>query len=238
MHLEIFSEGDSFLHRADEKLKLGSFILFAACISLSSGYMVALLYLAAAAAMCALARLNFRGVIHRLYFLNVFVLFFWLLIPLGFAGDSSRGGELALSITLKANAIVLLTIALIGTTSLVKLTAALRCFGMPDKLACAVYFCIRYITVLHSDYTRTINAMKARGFRFKAGAATYKMIGNMLGVLLVKSHIYSQKLYNAMLCRGFTGKFPVFSKKTLSRRDYIFACVSLMFFMLSLWINQ
>ncbi len=238
MHIEVFSEGDSPVHRVNEKVKLAVFAVFAVYASLSSGHLAPSLYLAAGALLSMLARLNPGKVIQRLFVLNAFVIFFWLVIPLSFPDDYARGAEIALSVTLKANAVALLAMALVGTAPLARTAAALESFGMPDKLAAAFYFSLKYITVLHADYTRTKDAMRARGFRFRPGIRTYKTIGGMLGILLLKSHVYSRKLYDAMLCRGFNGKFPAPAGTPLIGRDYIFTIASASLFIFSLWINQ
>jgi len=238
MHLEIFSSGSSPIHRVDERVKIAVFIPLAVYISQCGDILRLSVYLTAAVLACAVSRLNFRKIAERLFLLNIFLVFFWLIIPFSFPGEISRGADLALRVTLKANAIVLLTIALIGTVPLVKLAAALRFFGMPDKLASALYFGIKYISIMHRDFTRTKNAMKIRGFKFRTGLRTYRITGNILGILLFKSHIYSQKLYNAMLCRGFEGKFPAGAGNRLARADLLFGATSALVFILLLWIKQ
>ena len=151
---------------------------------------------------------------------------------------SLEGVDLALKITLKANAIVLFTIALIGTIPILKFANALKFIGIPDKLVAMFYFCDKYVTILHNDYTRIRNAMKLKGFKPGTNLRTYKVIGNMLGILLVTSHIYSEKLYNAMLCRGFNGKFPAMSAKKFNGRDLLFLAAAVSVFILTIWINR
>jgi cobalt/nickel transport system permease protein len=51
---------------------------------------------------------------------------------------------------------------------------------------------------------------------------TYKTYAYLVGMLIVKSYDRSQKIYNAMLCRGFTGKFPIVSHFKLTRADLSF----------------
>jgi cobalt/nickel transport system permease protein len=51
---------------------------------------------------------------------------------------------------------------------------------------------------------------------------TYKTYAYLVGMLIVKSYDRSQKIYNAMLCRGFMGKFPIVSHFELKRADLFF----------------
>jgi len=248
MHLEIFSEGASPVHKINENVKLLVFIPFAIYISLCSNAAVLVIFLALAAGLCLYSRLDIKKLMERVVVLNLFLLFFWLILPFSFPGTAifrlgrltatAEGADFAYKISLKANAIVLLTVALIGTIPVLKLASALKFIGVPDKLAAVLYFCNKHITVLHSDYTRIRNAMKTRGFRFKTSLRTYRVMGNALGILLLRSHVYSQKLYESMLCRGFNGKFPMVSEKGFRRRDLIFAASAALIFIIILWINQ
>ncbi len=237
MHIDEFSLGDSFFHLLDERVKIPVFTLFSLHVALISSLYPLLLYFAAAFFFCLFSKLNSRKVLQRLYAVNIFILFFWIIIPLSFPGDTRGGVEVALSITLKANAIAFFVISLIGTSALVNNVSALQFFGMPGKLAGMFYFCNKYISVLHSDYIKLKEAMKMKGFIAKTNLKTYKTMGTMLGVLLLKSRIHSATLYDAMLCRGFKGRFPSFLREKLKINDIVFTMGSAIFVSFMLWIQ-
>jgi cobalt/nickel transport system permease protein len=50
--------------------------------------------------------------------------------------------------------------------------------------------------------------MGARGFRKQTDIETLRTIGNFLGMLLVRSFERTQRVYDAMLARGYDGTLP------------------------------
>ena len=59
---------------------------------------------------------------------------------------------------------------------------------------------------------------------FKAGTNlhTYKSYAYLVGMLVVNSYERPQRIYNAMLCRGFKGQFPVMNHFRLRKSDLVF----------------
>ena len=119
MHLEEFAEGTTILHRLDPRVKfitVGPLLVFTA---ISSGLIAPAYALMLGALMGAVARLDVRKVVVRLIAVNFFVLALWVFLPFSTPGEAvfalgpllaTREGLLyALSITMKTNAIVLVT---------------------------------------------------------------------------------------------------------------------------------
>jgi cobalt/nickel transport system permease protein len=85
-------------------------------------------------------------------------------------------------------------------------------------------FTVRYIAVLGREYQRLRTAMKARGFRMRCDLHTWRSIGYLFGMLLVRSLERSERILAAMRCRGFQGDFhPLTPVGTPGWRDYAFA---------------
>jgi cobalt/nickel transport system permease protein len=232
MHLEEFAEGNSFFHRLDPRVKFITAIPYIFVIAVMQGTKGPFLALMISLLMAALSRLSLKKLIGRLIVVNTFILLLWIFLPFSYPGDTvfyigslkaTREGFIyALSITLKANAIVLATIAILGTSEVFSLAHALVHLKVPNKLIHLFFFFYRYISVLHEEYTRLRNAMLIRCFRPKTDMHTYKTYAYLVGMLIVKSYDRSQKIYNAMLCRGFMGKFPIVSHFELKRADLFF----------------
>ncbi len=232
MHLEEFAEGDSFFHRLDPRVKFITTIPYIFVIAVMKGINGPLSALIISLFMIAVSRISLKKLLGRLMVVNVFILFLWVFLPFSFPGEAVfhigslratyEGLLYVLSITLKANAIVLATIALLGTSEVFSLAHALVHLKLPDKLIYLFFFFYRYISVLHEEYTRLRNAIVIRCFRPKTNMHTYKTYAYLVGMLLVKSYDRSQKIYNAMLCRGYTGRFPIISHFTLKRTDLFF----------------
>ncbi|MDH5174432.1 MAG: cobalt ECF transporter T component CbiQ [Elusimicrobiota bacterium] len=233
MHLEEFAEGKSLIHSLDPRIKLISFFPFIVIVAIARGLTVPSISLMASLILISFARLHMRALLNRLLAVNLFILFLWLILPFSVAGKSiftighltatSEGISYALTITLKANAIVLATIALVATIPIFRLVHALRHFKVPEKLVSLFFFCYRYISVLHEDYSALHNAMKMRAFKPTTNVHTYRGYAYLVGMLVLKSYEHSEKVYQAMLCRGFKGKFPLLDHFThITRKDFVF----------------
>ena len=236
MNLEPFAQGSSTLHTLDPRVKVVAAVAFAVVAAVSRDFRPLIAALAAACLLLAWARPNVAALARRLLLVNGFVAMLWLFLPFTFPGQetfalgpltaSHEGVRHALLITCRTNAIVAATIALLGTSSIFNLVHALRHLHVPDKLIHIFFFCYRYIDVIHMEYVSLRDAMRIRCFRPRTSAHTYKTYAYLVGMLLVRSYERSQRIYQAMLCRGFTGKYPTYHHFRMHWRD--FAVLALM----------
>jgi len=231
MHLEEFAEGTSVFHRLDPRVKFITLIPYVIVVALMHGNTYPALALTVSTLMIIITRIDMKKLLHRLAVVNIFILFLWLFLPFSHPGNhivrigplsaTREGFMLASSITLKANAIVIATIALLGTSEVFSLAHALVHLKFPRKLVYLFFFFYRYISVLHDEYNRMRRAITVRAFEAKTNLHTYRTYAYLVGMLIVRSFEHSQRIYHAMLCRGFTGKFPVFRHFTLRPSDVI-----------------
>lgn len=232
MHLEVFAEGESFLHKLDPRIKILVFLSFALLCAISKGLLVPFLYLITSLIFIFITKLNSKALLNRLAGANFFILFIWIFIPfsyesnhyisLGILKISYEGLKYALSITLKCNAIILATIALLSTSTIFSLAHAMLHLKVPSKLVTIFFLFYRYISVMHEEYTKIKRAVFARGFIPKTNIHTYKTYAYVLGALLLKSFERSEEIYRAMLARGFKGFFPLLEHFKLKKADIFF----------------
>ena len=232
MHLEEFASGGSFAHRLDPRIKILATALFSLVLALTGRWTVMGLGLAAAGLLVLACRLDFRLVLARLAMVNFFIVFLWIFLPFTHPGPpwfhlgpwavSRDGFLLALSITLKSNAVVLSIIGLLTTSSVFALVHALSHLKAPDKLVNLFFFTFRYFQVLHQEYLRLRGAMKVRCFRLKTNLHTYRSLAYLVAMLLVRGFDRSERVHQAMLCRGFKGRFWLLSHFHYHRVDYVF----------------
>ncbi len=198
--------------------------------------------LAAAVAAAVLARISPRAVLRRLVPLNAFMLLVLVLVPLEVEGSplatlgplafSREGLAVAARIVLKANAIILALAVLVGTLDVTTLGHALHHLYLPEKLIHLLLFTVRYVDVLRREYGRLRAAMKVRGFRPRVSRHTYRSLGYLVGMLLVRSVDRAERVEAAMKCRGFRGRFFLLDHFAFTRRDVPFAAASLAVFVL------
>ncbi|GAB5047429.1 cobalt ECF transporter T component CbiQ [Thermodesulfovibrio sp. TK110] len=246
MHLEEFSEGNSFLHKADPRLKIIVFSIFSILCATATGLKTPSLFLIYSVFSIFIARLRIRPFFSRLSVANFFILFIWIFVPISYPGNpyisfvglkiSHEGLLYALSITLKANAIIIATITLLSTSSINALAHAMLHLKAPKKLVTVFFLFYRYITVIHDEYLKIKRAVIARGFVPKTSIHTYRTYAYIVGGMLIKSYERAEEIYKAMLCRGFQGYFPLFEHFHMRKIDVIFSIVSIFVFIL-LWKN-
>lgn len=238
MHLEAFSEGDSVFHRMDPRLKVICYGVFAVSVALSDGLRTPGNALIVSAALLVSARLPLTEVFRRLCAVNLLLLPLWVLVPMDSAGSvpvvigpyraTAEGFSEVLSITMKANAIVISGIVMLGTSDLFSLVHALAHLGLPKRLVYLFFIFFRYLTLLHEEYLRLKRAMQARAFRPGTNIHTYRSYAYLIGMLILRSYDRAERLYRAMLSRGFKGEFPLYRHFHLSGRDIVLSFVLLM----------
>ncbi|MEF8788096.1 MAG: cobalt ECF transporter T component CbiQ [Planctomycetota bacterium] len=233
MVCDTFTRSDSVICSLDPRGRVVVGVAFAAVLALSSSFPVLCAGLGAGLVFAGLARLPIRPMLKRFAAVNLFVGFLALFLPFTAGGETlfrvgplafGRPGALkAAEVLLKANAIVLIITALLSTVELPQLGRALQALGAPRKLAQLFFFTVRYIDLLHNEYERLRNAMRVRCFRPGLSLHTYRTYGYLIGMLLVNSFDRSERVMNAMKCRGFEGEFHSLQRFCFRRRDAIFA---------------
>lgn len=228
---EKFSEGDSTLHRLDPRVKIIVAILFSVIVALTDKYTLLTGGLLFAVGAVVVAHLRAKEIISRLLAVNSFIFLLWLMLPFTFPGKniytlgslniSQEGIKYALLITIKSNAIILAGIALLSTSSIFNLVHALRHLHFPDKLTQLFFFTYRYTQTIHCEYIRLNNAIKIRGFKPRTNFHTYRTYAYLIGMMLVRSYDRSKRVYNAMLCRGFKGKFWTLNHFVFKKSDVV-----------------
>ena len=237
--VEPFAYGNSFFHRLDPRVKIITAALFSLAVALT--YELGILFVSAvsALAMLFIARLSLKKVFWRLIMVNGFILVLWLFLPFTTPGKTLftlfgleatvEGVDYAVLITIKSNTIIIACMALLSTCSIIKLVHAMHYLYVPNKLVHIFFFSYRYIHVINLEYLRLTNAMKVRCFISRNNLHTYKSFAYLIGMLILKSYERSRRVYNAMLCRGFKGKFYILERCEFQVSDWLFGISSLLF---------
>jgi cobalt/nickel transport system permease protein len=232
-----FEIGESLVQRLDPRVKIAVVILFSVVVAVSKRFDVLISALAIGLCIMLLARVAIRQLVRRLVPVNAFILFLWIFLPFTLKGEplfsigplvgSHEGVLYATRISIKSNAIMLVLIALVASTSILTLGHALHELRVPQKIVHLFFFTYRYVHVIYREYLRSVNAMKVRGFRLGTNMHTYKTMANLVVMLLVRSCDRAQRVHNAMLCRGFKGKLYSLSQFSIKTADVVSLAVML-----------
>lgn len=195
--------------------------------------LVLLIPLLMATAALIAARLPLGRTLKRMAMIDGFILFLLLLLPFTVPGEpaftllgwpaSWAGIAQASAIALKANAIVLMLLSLVGSMEPTTFGHALWRLRVPENLVHLLLFTVRYIAVADAEYRRHRRAMKVRCFRPGTNLHSLRSIGYLIGMMLVRALERSERVLQAMKCRGFTGRLVLLDDLRPGRRDILFA---------------
>ncbi len=111
-------------------------------------------------------------------------------------------------------------LALIATTSFNGVCMALERLGVPDVFATQLLLLYRYVFVLAEQALTMGRARDLRSFG-KRGTGI-KAFGQLLGTLLLRTYARAQRIYSAMLVRGFDGHIRTLQRLHFTTRDTVF----------------
>jgi len=195
----------SSLTQVDPRARIAATVVFAVVVAVVKSVPAMGLALTFALGLVLLARISLRDLFRRLLPLEILLVVLVIVVPC--PGYKREDLMLAAVIALKANAAVLAVAALIGTMDAVTLGHALAHFHVPPKLTQLMLFMVRYFDVLVREYARLRAAMRVRCFRPAMNGHSYRALGYLVGMLLVRSFDRSERVLAAMKCRGFCGRY-------------------------------
>ncbi len=168
--------------------------------------------------LLVLSRIPPAFILWRLLLLAPFLLMAALFYPISHFLSGQDGGAaayaIALSIFLKALFSVLVLLLLISTAKFSQLLAAMRKLGMPRIVGILSALMYRYIFIFWDESMRTNMARQSRT-PGKLKMPKFKVYGNQMAMVFLRSWERSNMIYQAMLARGFTGDLYSFDNKSI-----------------------
>ncbi len=222
----------SFILTLDPRVRLAAAVACSVVFAVLAEAQSAAIALGFAALCLVASRPPWRSTLRRVAAINAFFILLWLTAPFTTPGDAAfalgpleatrQGLELCLLVTLKANAIALMFLALAGGMNPAELGGALERLHCPAKLVFLLIFAYRYAHVAAREWRTLAVSARLRGFAPRASLHTYATYAQMIGMVLVNSFERSERVYEAMLLRGFTGRFRTVADYRARRRDAVF----------------
>jgi cobalt/nickel transport system permease protein len=173
---------------------------------------------------------SLSSIVHRLRHVEGFLALLLLVLPFSVAGDAiAAAGPLTASwqglaeaaiIALKVNAAALVILALVTRLEPGRLGRALAGLGFPAALTHLLVLTVRYVAVFRAEYARLVEAMRARGFVACSSRHTWISLGNLAGMMLVRSIDRAERVEEAMRARGFSGRMALHDSPPFTAADY------------------
>jgi cobalt/nickel transport system permease protein len=149
-----------------------------------------------------------------------------------------------ISIVIRSWLSVQMAIMLVATTRFPDIVHALEHLRVPSILTTIIAFLYRYLFVLADEVFRLLRARESRsasvaGTR-SGGSVVWRarVAGNMAGQLFIRSYERSDRVYNAMLSRGYAGHLQTMSPHELHRVDYVTTALALILFLILQMIGR
>ncbi len=252
--IDAYADRSSFFHQWDPRIKIVSLFLY--CFMVVSLQSLCWSGVAFAISLLAVAACNipFARAIKRLLAMAGFLSMFLLVVPFTSPLQSSEtliyfpglsgfpfhtaGFFVALIIVVKACAIALMMEPLLGTAPLAVTLQSLSRLGLPDSIGQMVLLSHRYIFVFVHEITRMYRGMRVRGFVPGTNMATMSAMGNFFGMLFVRSFDRTQRVYDAMLSRGYAGRFPSFVRFATTEKDWAKGALWIMMGLFLLFVDR
>lgn len=226
----------SAVHKLDPRVKLVALVGFVALSSLLTSWVSLTFAAGFLLVLTVLARLNLRALSSRLLWILPFAGVMILFFPFITAGESvfrwqwgmltltatREGFEHALMLSLRVFTAALAVSLLVATTGLRRLLGAMSSLGVPAIFIQLVEFTVRYFFVVGDEMRRMQTARTARGFspgRHLFHRYTFRTLGQTVGILFIRAWERSERVYQAMLARGYTGEIRKEALPPLKRRD-------------------
>jgi len=224
--IDRYADLGSPIHRWDARIK--TIFFFAAVVIFvstpNSSFLAFLAYALFLAAMVALSKIPIGFFIKRLAVVIPFVFaisFFHV-----FSGRPWGEKILFLSgLFAKSLLSVSALILLVSTTNFSKLLAALESLFVPEIIIKTSAFAYRYIFLLQDELMRMKKAAEARNFAPR-NLFKVKKFGWVIGSFFIRSYERAERVYLAMLARGFNGKFANLKPVPIRFADTIIGLVN------------
>jgi cobalt/nickel transport system permease protein len=195
---------DSPIHRLDSRTKLlyiSSLIVFSVCMPANAfaGFFACFVFLVC---LSALSQIPFTHLLKRSVVILPFITTIALLAAVNSILAHRLNALFLVGVLIKSYLAVLSLILLSSTTPFPKLLHGLRRLGLPLILAQIGELVYRYLATLSHELERMKRARDARCFESRS-LWQAKVIGQIVGAFFLRSVDRSQRIYWAMVSRGF-----------------------------------
>lgn len=237
LDIDRFAHVASPLQRWDPRFKIAALMFLIVCVALLKTLPAAALALVIAVMILFSTALPLHFVSHGLAFIVVFLLPFFIVMPLTYPGEPAftvldlpfawEGLRLASLIFIKAMSVVLISFAIFGSSRFDVSMLALQHLKCPPLIVQMLLFTYRYTFVFLDEMKRMYTSMRARGFVAQGDRRTLRVFGHFVGTLLVHSFERTERVYKAMLSKGYQGKLHSMVTFRAIPADYVKAGIAL-----------
>jgi len=214
-HAESYAR-DSYLSSFDPRVKLTCTVALVVLVSTFTDLRALVLSLTFTVCLIVLSRVSAGQMIRGYALALPFIVFASLTMLL------TSGVETAMAMGLRVTTSVLLLLLMVHTTPFMDLVWTLRWFRIPSLLSDMIMFTYRFIFVMLDEVERMRLARRSRGFkggRSLLDKEAFKVLSNTIGMIFFRSYRRADRVYLALLSRGYEGRVRSLSGHRMRSRD-------------------
>jgi len=218
MHIDIDEKAhlNSIIHRMDIRAKIISILAAALIISTCRTIHAALISAAFTFLLTFLSGIDPAYYLRKVYYPLIFLIPLFLFLPFSSGGEVllpiwifniyKEGILISLLISIKVISIIILINIMISTATFRDTAAALRTLKIHDKMLNIILFTYRYFFVFFEALRKMRVALTLRGSKNRSTLKSLGTSANLAGSILVRSYEQTERIYQAMLLRGYSGR--------------------------------
>jgi len=229
---------DTPVHRLDARAKIVVTVAFIVLVMSFSRYALSALtpFLLYPVALIAMGHIPARHILTKILVAAPFALVIGIFNPfmdrhpVAIMGPFVvTGGWLSFaSIMLRFVLTVGAALALVACTGMYRLGAGLEQLGVPRMFVTQLLFLYRYLFVVANEGLTMLRGVELRSNGIRS--LRFRVYGSLIGHLLLRSMDRSERVYRAMVARGFDGEIHVLRRASFCWSDWAFVCGCLAFF--------
>ncbi|NDG09895.1 MAG: cobalt ECF transporter T component CbiQ [Actinobacteria bacterium] len=214
------------MHQLAPETKILSIFLFILVVVATpiENFLAYIFYFAIVLVLTRMAQIPLRTLIVR-SLIEIPFIFFALLMPFFGTGQKvelfglqlyQEGLLAGAAIVAKGTIGVMMGILLSTTTTAREILEGLTKLRIPAPILGIASFMIRYVNVVNDELGRMKIARESRGFE-ERGLRSWRILAQTVGALFIRSYERGERVYLAMLSRGYIGAMPKLSDEKDSK---------------------
>lgn len=243
--MDILSYQDTPIHKLDPRAKLITALIFILTVVSFGKYEISKLlpFIIFPVYLLTSGNIPILYILKKVLYVSPFAVMIGIFNPLFdreimiyFGSSGISGGWISfISIMLRFSLTVTTALSLIACTGFNNICFAINKLGAPRIFSVQLLFIYRYIFVLVEEAARMVRARNLRSFNGKGkGIRTY---GPLLGNLLLRTISRAERIYMAMVCRGFDGNIRIINRYTFGIKEVLFIFIWILLFIVFRFFN-
>lgn len=255
--LDKYSSLDSFIHKLDPRVKIITTLFFLIVVMTTSPIFLwaFLIYFLIELIILIISKIPINFVLKRFVIVLPFILFIIIFSPFisknEYSGSYNLGilrnlsGEfyninsvlVIVNVVLKSFLSIIALILLSSTTPFSQLLLGFRKLRVPSIFTNIASFMYRYVFIIVDEVQRMVRARNARNYRGK-WILQSKVIGTMIANLFLRSYERGERVYLAMLSRGYNGDLILNYKYKIGWIDWLYLSIFSIILVLTMFFTR